>query len=142
VAELYISGLDLFETVSFYLVSPANFDFELARCAPETQSVFVQELVRQEVRAGRFAWALRQCAPTSFHRQSPEGPVRGFFHTLSVATKRLGMFCGILKQERVPSQEITFSLLSILLGTCSDALTNAFAEGVKYEFESIFQGKV
>jgi hypothetical protein len=122
VAELYVSGLDLFETVSFFLVSPANFDFELAHCTPETQSIFVQELVRQEVRAGRFAWALRQCAPVSFHRQSPEGPVWGVFHTLSVATKRMGMFCGILKQKRVPSQEITFSLLSILLGTCSDAL--------------------
>jgi hypothetical protein len=32
------------------------------------------------------------------------------------------MFCGILKHERVPSQEITFNLLSILLGACSDAL--------------------
>jgi hypothetical protein len=119
VAELYVSGLDLFDTVSFFLVSPANFDFELAHCAPETQANFVQDLVRQEVRAGRFAWALRQCAPASFHRQSPGGPVRGVFCTLSVATKRLGMFCGILKQERVPSQEITFSLLSILLGACS-----------------------
>jgi len=29
VAELYVSGLDLFETVSFYVVNPANFDFEL-----------------------------------------------------------------------------------------------------------------
>lgn len=132
VAELYVTGLDLFETVSFFLVSPADFDFELTHCAPETQSVFVRELVRQEVRAGRFAWALRQCAPASFHRQSPGGPVRGVFHTLSVATKRLGMFCGILKQERVPSQEITFSLLSILLGSCSDALAGVrTAEGLQ-----------
>jgi hypothetical protein len=132
VAGLYVSGLDLFETVSFFLVSPTNFDFELTRCEPETQSGFVQELVSQEVRAGRFAWALRQCAPASFYRQSPGDPVRGVFHTLSVATKRLGMFCGILKQERVPSQEITFSLLSILLGTCSDALAGVrTAEGLQ-----------
>ena len=32
------------------------------------------------------------------------------------------MFCGILKHERVPGQEVTLSLLSILLGACSDAL--------------------
>ena len=122
VAELYVFGLGLFETVGFFLVNPANFDFELTRCAPETQSVFLQECVDQEIQAGRFAWALRQSTPTFFHRQGPPGPVRGVFHTLGVATKRLGMFCGILKQERVLSQEITFSLLSILLGSCADAL--------------------
>ena len=48
--------------------------------------------------------------------------MRGVLHTLSGATKRLGMFCGILKHERAPSQEITFNLLSILLGACADAL--------------------
>jgi hypothetical protein len=122
VTELYVLGLDLFETVSFFLVNPAGFDFELTHCAPATQSVILEELARQEMRAGRFAWALRQCSPTFFQRLGPAGPVRGVFHTLSVATKRLGMFCGILKHERVPSQEITFSLLSILLGASSDAL--------------------
>ena len=120
--ELYVLGLDLFETVSFFLANPVSFDFEITQCAPATQSVFLQDLVRQEMRAGRFAWALRQCTPTFFQRQGPTGPVRGVFHTLSGATKRVGMFCGILKHERVPSQEFTLSLLSILLGTCSDAL--------------------
>jgi PAS domain-containing protein len=122
VAELYVSGLDQFDTVSFFLVNPVNLDFELAHCAPESRSTWLQDLVRLEMRAGRFAWALRQSAPTFFHRQGPAGPVRGVFHTLSVATRRIGMFCGILKQERAPSQEITFRLLSILLGACSDAL--------------------
>ena len=37
VAELYVLGLDLFETVGFFLVNPASFDFELAHCAPESQ---------------------------------------------------------------------------------------------------------
>jgi hypothetical protein len=122
VAEMYVSGLDLFEMVGFFLVNPASFDFEITHCAPETQSGLLQELARQEMRAGRFAWALRQCTPTSFQSQGPSGPVRGVFHTLSVATRRLGMFCGILKRERAPNQEITLSLLSILLGACSDAL--------------------
>jgi hypothetical protein len=122
VTELYILGLDLFETVGFFLANPVSFDFEITQCSPETQSAFLQDLVRQEMRAGRFAWALRQCTPTFFQRQGPTGPVQGVFHTLSGATKRLGMFCGILKHERVPSQEVTLSLLSILLGTCSDAL--------------------
>jgi hypothetical protein len=122
VAELYVLGLDLFETVGFFLVNPASFDFELAHCGPESRSSLLQEMVRKEMRAGRFAWALRQCTPTLFQQQGSTGPVRAVLHTLSGATKRLGMFCGILKHERVPRQEITFHLLSILLGACSDAL--------------------
>jgi len=121
-SELYVFGLGLFETVSFFLVNPANFDFEIAECEPGTEASFMQGVVRQEMRSGRFAWALRQSTATFFSHQGPNGPVRGVFHTLGIATKRLGMFCGILKGERVPSQEITFSLLSILLGACSDAL--------------------
>ena len=122
VAELYVLGLDLFETVGFFLVNPVTFEFELAHCAPLRQSALLQELVRREMRAGHFAWALRQGTPAFFQGQSPAGSVRGVFHSLSVATKRVGMFCGLLKKDRVPSQEITFSLLSILLGACSDAL--------------------
>ena len=122
VAELYVLGLDLFETVSFFLVNPVSFEFELSHCAPASQSGLLQELVREEMRAGRFAWALRQGTPAFFQGEAPGRPVRGVFHSMSVASKRVGMFCGLLKQERVPRQEITFSLLSILLGACSDAL--------------------
>ncbi len=122
VAERYLFGLDLFETVGFFLVNPANFDFELCHCAPAGQGDFLRELVQHEMRAGRFAWALRQSAPTFFERQAANGSAQGVFHTLGVSAKRLGMFCGVLKREHVPSQEVTFNLLSILLGTCSDAL--------------------
>ena len=32
------------------------------------------------------------------------------------------MFCGMLHREAAPTQEVAFSLLSLLLGECSDAL--------------------
>lgn len=125
VTELYLFGLDLFKTVGFFLINPVNFDFECAHCAPADQLMSLERLLHQEIKAGRFAWALRQNQPVFFNSQVEAGPVRGVFHTLGVATHRLGMFCGILKRERAPSQEVTFSLLSILLGTCSDALAEA-----------------
>ena len=34
----------------------------------------------------------------------------------------VGMFCGLPKRERQPAQEITYSLLTMLLGTCADAI--------------------
>ena len=80
--ELYVLGLDLFETVSFFLVNPVSFDFEITQCAPETQAVFLQDLVRQEMRAGRFAWARRQtwnwAFPCNWHwRLSAEQKIKG-----------------------------------------------------------------
>ncbi len=122
--QSYVLGLDLFHTVGFFLVNPQTLDFEMAHCAPQEQSGAMDQLVRQEIRSGRFAWALRQNRPVFFNRPGQAGavPTRGVFHTLGVATHRLGMFCGLLERERVPSQEVTFSLLSILLGASSDAL--------------------
>ncbi len=120
--ELYVLGLGLFKTVGFFVINPRDLGFELAHCAPAGQSGFMDKLVAQEIRTGRFAWALRQNRPVFFTAQAQTGPVRGVFHTLGVATHRLGMFCGLLERERVPSQEVTFNLLSILLGASSDAL--------------------
>ena len=120
--ERYVLGLGLFKTVGFFMINPRDLGFELAHCAPHGQSGFMDKLVTQETRNGRFAWALRQNRPVFFTAQAQTGPVRGVFHTLGVATHRLGMFCGLLERERVPSQEVTFNLLSILLGASSDAL--------------------
>jgi hypothetical protein len=122
VAELYLMGLDLFKTVGFFLINPADFNFELAQCAPEDQMQHLDELVRHEMKSGRFAWALRQSAPAFFGGQTASGSLSGVFHTLGTSNQRLGMFCGLLKRERAPSQEVTFRLLTILLGACSDAL--------------------
>jgi hypothetical protein len=122
VTEMYVLGLGLFDTIGFFLIRPADFDFELAQCCPMNEAASLEAIVRQEMRAGRFAWALRQNTPTFFTTPGKTEPARGVFHTLGVARQRLGMFCGLLSHERAPSQEITFSLLSILLGACSDAL--------------------
>jgi len=122
--ELYVFGLGLFESVAFLTINPASFDFELAHGAPEAETEFLNRVVQEEIKAGRFAWALRQNTPAFFNRGNESGALRGVFHTLGVTGQRMGMFCGILKRERVPSQEITFSLLSMLLGTCSDALAH------------------
>lgn len=121
IAELYLKGLDLFSAVGFYLVEPATFDFKLAHCSPGFEEK-LEAVVRQEIREGRFAWALRQSAATTVTHNDASGPRWFVFHTLAVATRRLGMFCGLLKREHVASREPTFRLLSMLLGMSADAL--------------------
>lgn len=122
VTDLYVSGLGLFRTTAYFLINPETFAFEPSHVAPSADADVCAEIVQNETRSGKFAWALRQNTPVFFEAQTTRGPVRGVFHSLAVSNQRLGMFCGLLLKERVPSQEITFSLLSILLGTSADAL--------------------
>ena len=122
VAHRYITGLDLCRASAFYLVKPDDFGFELALCAPETERSRIDSLVHKEIKSGKFAWALRQSSPVVFDGGSKAAPERGLFHSLGVATRTIGMYCGLLHHEPAPSQEIAYSLLSVLLGISSDTL--------------------
>ena len=43
-------------------------------------------------------------------------------HSLAISRQVMGMFCGLLRREVAPAQEVAFSLLSMLLGGSADAL--------------------
>jgi hypothetical protein len=121
-SQQYIQGLNLFRASGFWLVNPSDLSFELAMASPESDRERLDEIMRGEIRAGRFASALRQYAPVFFPAGTPENPERGLLHSLAVSSQVVGMFCGTLRREVTPNQEIVFSLLSLLLGGCADAL--------------------
>ncbi len=124
VTQLYLSGLNLFESCAFYLVKPEDLDFELAHCAPESELNHLDSLVQHEIQSGKFAWALRKDGPVFFEAKSDTTRARGLFYSLTSASSQVGMFCGLLNKERMTSHEISFSLLSILLNTTSEALAS------------------
>jgi hypothetical protein len=121
-SQQYVAGLNLFRTLGFWLVNPADFNFEAALVAPRRESALLEEIVQREIRTRRFAWALRQDAPVFFKAESKAGSERGLLHSLAVSNQVVGMFCGLLHHGLEPNQEITFSLLSVLLGASADAL--------------------
>jgi hypothetical protein len=122
VTERYVAGLDLVHAQAYYLVEPGSAAFELALCLPANRHPELTSVVKEQIRAGRFARALRRNAVVFFESRGGPLPVRGVFHSLGIASRTVGMFCGLLRAEAVPAQEVTFSLLSVLLGTCADAL--------------------
>ena len=125
VAQLYLGGLELFRAAGFLLVDPSDLEFQLASCEPARDGVMLDELVRSEVRSGKFAWALRQTGPVFFTGLSDGSPVRGVLHVLGAPSHVVGMFCGVLREERTASQEVAFRLLSILLRNAASALAGA-----------------
>ena len=122
VSRRYIEGLNLFSKSGFWTVSTADFGFELSLAGTEADGVVLQTMVAGQIRTGRFAFALRQGTPTFFPLGNASDPDRGVLHSLAISSQVVGMFCGLLRREIAPAQEIAFSLLSLLLGASADAL--------------------
>jgi hypothetical protein len=122
VSHRYVMGLNLFRAMGFWLVNPQDMSFVLTLASPEGECALLQRTVDEQIKAGRFALALRRSSPVVFgvgaHQQSDPG----LLHGLSLSSQAVGMFCGLLHREAAPAHEVAFSLLSLLLGECADAL--------------------
>jgi len=122
VSQGYLGGLNLFHKTGFWTVSTEDFSFDLALADDEADGVILQSIVDGQIRAGRFAYALRQGTPAFFLLGNASDPERGVLHSLAISSQVMGMFCGLLRREVAPAQEVAFSLLSMLLGVSADAL--------------------
>jgi hypothetical protein len=122
VSQGYLGGLNLFSKTGFLTVNTADFNFELSLAGNEADGVILQTIVDGQIKAGRFAYALRQGTPVFFLLGNESDPERGVLHSLAISTQVMGMFCGLLRREVAPAQEVAFSLLSTLLGVSADAL--------------------
>jgi len=122
VTHRYVTGLNLFRSMGFWLVNPEDMSFILTVASPEGEFAALQKCVDDQVKAGRFALALRRGGAVVFGMGGSEAESPGLLHALSLSKQAMGMFCGMLQQEAAPTQEVAFSLLSLLLGECADAL--------------------
>ena len=122
VSQGYLGGLNLFRKTAFWTVNTEDFNFELALAGNEADGVILQSIVDGQIKAGRFAYALRQGTPVFFLLGNESDPERGVLHSLAISSQVMGMFCGLLRREVAPAQEVAFSLLSMLLGVSADAL--------------------
>ena len=121
-SQRYIAGLNLFRSMGFWLVDPSDYSFEPSHCLPKMEAAALETIVSNEIKSGQFAWALRQGSPVFFQASAKPTVQRGVLHSLALSSQVVGMFVGVLKRELAANQEIHFSLLSMLLGACSDAL--------------------
>jgi hypothetical protein len=122
VSQGYLGGLNLFRKTAFWTVNTEDFNFELTLAGDEADGVVLQSIVDGQIKAGRFAYALRQGTAVFFLLGNESDPERGVLHSLAISSQVMGMFCGLLRREVAPAQEVAFSLLSMLLGASADAL--------------------
>lgn len=122
VTHRYVTGLNLFRSMGFWLVNPDDMSFVLTVASPKGQCAALQKTVDEQVKAGRFALALRRGGAVMFGMGGRDTGSPGLLHALSLSKQAVGMFCGLLHREAAPVQEVAFSLLSLLLGECADRL--------------------
>jgi hypothetical protein len=120
VTQRYIVGLNLFRSMGFWLVNPEDLSFVLTMASPEGECAALQRTVDDQIKAGRFALALRRNGTVMFGAGGEGEP--GLLHAMSLSKQAMGMFAGLLQREPAPAQEVAFSLLALLLGGCADAL--------------------
>ncbi len=122
VTHRYVVGLNLFRSMGFWLVNPGDMSFVLTVASPEGECGALQKTVDDQVKSGRFALALRRGGTVMFGMDGTNEGEPGLLHAMSLSKQAVGMFCGMLHREAAPAQEVAFSLLSLLLGECADAL--------------------
>jgi len=124
VTHRYVGGLNLFTAMGFWMVNPEDMSFVLTVASPEGECAMLQHQVDEQIKAGRFALALRRGGSVMFGMGGSEEGEPGLLHAMSLSKQAVGMFCGMLHREAAPAQEVAFSLLSLLLGECADALAS------------------
>jgi hypothetical protein len=122
VTQSYLDGLKLFSQTGFWIVNAKDLNFEISLPESDAERVILQGIVDRQIKSGRFAFALRQGAPVFFGPLTDSEMERGVLHSLAISTQVMGMFCGLLRPEIAPAQQVAFSLLSTLLGMSADAL--------------------
>lgn len=124
VTHRYVGGLNLFTAMGFWMVNPEDMSFVLTVASPEGECAMLQHQVDEQIKAGRFALALRRGGSVMFGMGGADEGEPGLLHAMSLSKQAVGMFCGMLHREAAPAQEVAFSLLSLLLGECADALAS------------------
>jgi hypothetical protein len=120
ITQRYIAGLNLFCAGGFWLVNPDDLSFEPTLIFPENARESVWKLAESGIRHGQFARALRENGSLFIHDNSSDSAELSLLHPMKLSNQVLGMFCGILQTSA--THEVAFSLLSLLLGECTDAL--------------------
>ena len=116
-----ISQLLHFRALAFMRVDEETLDFNLAECSPPEQRTELQNEIDKQIEEGTFGWALNQTKAVVV--TSTQG-VPLILHAVGTRSKIVGMFVGLLADDDDELLDAPLNLLSLLLFSTANALTN------------------
>lgn len=123
-ASQYISGMNIFLACGFYMANPGTYQFELSHSIPHERERILSRFIKQEIAAGRFAWALRQNRPVFVNIENVKGSEQAVLFSVATRNRTLGMFLGLLSEPDSAYRAALMSLFSVMIANTSHALDN------------------
>jgi PAS domain S-box-containing protein len=115
-----INRLLKLKAVAFYLADEETSDFTLADIEPELFRRPVRNEVDSLIENGTFGWTLKEKRPVIVSTEKHETQL--ILHVMATSSRIRGMFVGLMEKDKNNIQDISLSLLSIILLNASNAL--------------------
>ena len=114
IASDHLRRLVPFTHLGFWLVEPEGHEFLLGQSYPENAEAtgLLEGIIRDEIAAGTFAWALQQTRPVPVHNVRTGQFL--LLNGLATRTRTVGMFVGLLPAGRAREAENARELLSLV----------------------------
>ncbi|SDU09423.1 PAS domain S-box-containing protein [Verrucomicrobium sp. GAS474] len=114
IAGDHVFRLVPFEEAGFWVADPETFEFVLrhARLSAGVEGMGIEGIVKGEIAAGTFAWALKQTRAIVVTNNETGKSL--YLAALTTRARTLGMFVGVLSPERVRTIENAREILSIV----------------------------
>jgi K+-sensing histidine kinase KdpD len=125
-AAKVILNLHPFQSVGFVFIEDAlNFNFDFME--PETNSELLNDELEKQIEAGNFALAMKQSKALVTHllTNKLEGSATVLLHPLAAEGSDIGLFFGIIQEEKQKVNQEVLTLLSIVINTTALAMENA-----------------
>lgn len=97
----------------FFLADDDELDFPLALCEPSTCGGQLAILLDRFTQDGTFAWALSQNRAIAVRDQDTVHTI--VLHALATRDRVIGMFMGVVSEDQAELDEVSLTLLSVLL---------------------------
>ncbi|MCK5149064.1 PAS domain-containing protein [bacterium] len=112
-----------FERMVFALLDEKDLDFAICDYWPDGDYDACQLLMDQQVKAGNFAWALRQGGPLILLSED-DASERILIHAMPAKSDIIGMFFGVVPENSPYLKDPYTNLLSIVLMSCAQSIEN------------------
>ena len=112
IASDHLCRIVPFQQLGFWLVEPEQHEFVLGHCYPPVGTEHLQDVVREEIASGTFAWALQQTRSILVRNQRTGQDL--LLSGLATRARTVGMFVGVLEPEHVRLAENSRELLSLI----------------------------
>lgn len=139
--QSYIHGIQLFHETAFAMVDSNHF-FELQLCSNPDHLEATESFLTEQIREGRFAWALQQNRPILVDNHPDLPGKQAILHGMSTRTHSIGMFIGFLRSDHSGMRSAMLRILSVLIDATVFVLENQILHNELREYNLTLEGTV